>query len=100
MGRFAFNRLDIYNKEEGFSGATVPEAINSSAKSIGSVLNIPSVFKGETPFMTFSVTDENNITYVVGELWGKGGKLSFEGHVEESAKIFINSVIKTYEQDE
>lgn len=49
--------------------------------------------------MTFSVTDNDNVTHIVGEFWGKGGKLSFEGHVEESAKCFINSVINTYNAD-
>ena len=51
--------------------------------------SLPSVFKGDVPFLTFCV--ESN---VVGKLWGTGGVLSFEGDVEESAKIFFDKVIE------
>ncbi len=49
----------------------------------------PSVFKGEIPFLTFTIDDGT----VVGKLWGTGGKLSFEGDCEKSAEIFFEQVI-------
>ena len=57
----------------------------------GSVLSfeVPSVFKGEIPFMTFYVEGKK-----VGELWGTGGELSFTGDIDASAKIFFEHVIQ------
>lgn len=49
----------------------------------------PSVFKGEIAFLTFDVEGKK-----VGELWGTGGKLSFTGDVDASAKIFFEQVIE------
>lgn len=63
----------------------------------------PSVYKGEVPFLTFTVENENATPplftveeSVVGKLWGKGGKLSFTGNAEESAKVFLDVIIKKY----
>ena len=49
----------------------------------------PSVFKGEVAFLTFDVEGKK-----VGQLWGTGGKLSFTGDVDASAKIFFEQVIE------
>lgn len=49
----------------------------------------PSVFKGEVAFLTFDIEGKK-----VGELWGTGGKLSFTGDAEASAKIFFEHVIE------
>lgn len=57
-------------------------------------LTPPNIFKGEVPFLTFVVSDEKNEQINVGNLWATDGKLSFEGEVEESAKIFFDHVIK------
>ena len=51
-----------------------------------------SVFKGEVPFITF--TNDNGEGVIVGRLWGTGGKFSFEGNVDESARIFFEQVIE------
>lgn len=54
-----------------------------------STFKLPSVFKGEVAFLTFSVEGKE-----IGKLWAKGGKLSFEGDCEKSAKIFFDEVIQ------
>ena len=57
------------------------------------VIKIPSVFDGDVPFMTFHTqVDGKNVE--CGKLWGKGGVLSFEGDVDESARVFFDNVIE------
>ena len=56
-------------------------------------LEIPSVFDGDIPFMTFYI-NETGPSVECGRLWGKGGVLSFEGNAEESAKVFFEQVIQ------
>ena len=56
-----------------------------------------SVFKGEVAFLTLTVDNPDGGNPIeVGKLWGTGGKLSFEGDVEESARIFFDAVIECY----
>ena len=55
----------------------------------------PSVYKGEIPLLTFGVNNpDSGKSIEVGKLWGIGGKLSFEGNADESAKLFFEHVIK------
>ncbi len=51
--------------------------------------SMPSVFKGEAPFITFYDEDK-----VIGKIWGIDGVLSFEGDCDESAKLFFEQVIQ------
>lgn len=52
------------------------------------------VFDGETPFIMFHVVDEEGKDKIIGKLWGTGGRLSFEGDAEASAKVFFDEVIE------
>jgi len=57
-----------------------------------SFFKVPSVFKGEVALLTFSSEGKK-----IGELWGTGGKLSFTGDAEASAKIFFDEVIRLHQ---
>jgi hypothetical protein len=53
---------------------------------------VPSVYKGDIPFLTFH-SDNPDGGRDLGKLWATGGKLSFEGDIEQSAKVFFDQVI-------
>jgi hypothetical protein len=55
-----------------------------------SELSQPSVFDGDITFYT----DETGSPVECGRLWWKGGILSFEGNVEESAKVVFEQVVE------
>lgn len=60
------------------------------SKELGTaIFKQPSVFNGEVAIVTFHVKDKK-----VGELWGTGGKLSFTGDADASAKVFFDNVIE------
>jgi hypothetical protein len=63
-----------------------PQQINSSD------WKVPSVYKGDIPFLTFH-SDNPDGDRDLGKLWATGGKLSFEGDIEQSAKVFFDQVI-------
>ena len=45
------------------------------------------IFRGEVPFLTLNLNDAEGNPVPVGKLWGKGGKFSFTGDVDESARM-------------
>lgn len=51
------------------------------------------VFDGEVAYLEFHGPDGIRI----GALWGKGGKLSFEGNAEASAQLFFDHMIHLHE---
>lgn len=63
------------------------EQVDEKAKTI--TLDQPSIFKGEIPFLTFTVGGKK-----IGKLWATGGVLSFEGDCEKSAELFFEEIIE------
>lgn len=67
------------------------EVKDSNAVTVDGPISVhePSVFRGDVPFLSFHVGEK-----VIGKLWGTGGRLSFEGDADESAKVFFDNVVK------
>jgi hypothetical protein len=82
--------IQIKKLEKAFEKPTVSNPLEHVVMSESIIaFEAPSVFKGEVAFLTFDIEGKK-----IGELWGTGGKLSFTGDVEASAKVFFDKVVE------